>query len=217
MDRRQHVLHQRRYGLLSLWWGEVSPSCFSCTQYNKNLTALGKSSSDDNIQFKVRPPNKIMLLKNCLVFRKDGEIDRLFSFPLVASLACGWTETCTTAGVTPVKHLGTPCSQKRRISMCRTQRSGLLNNKTLSPQGKKKQVLQRANGGVLLLQNNGNVPNLTAHHQGSPGRKPAIGCLLCVTTAVITELFFFVKNYLCVYLVTALCSVFAEQGECVKQ
>lgn len=35
---------------------------------------------------------------------------------------------------------------------------------------------------------------------------------MCVTTAVITELFFFVKNYLCVYLVTALCSVFAEWG-----
>lgn len=132
----------------------------------------------------------------------------------VASLACGWTETFTTAGVTPVKHLGTPCCQKRRISMCRTQRSGLLNNKTVHHREKTSPAKGQKRSPPP--QNNGNVPNLTAHHQGSPGWKLAIGCLLCVTTAVITELFFFVKNYLCVYLVTALCSLFAEQGGVCK-
>lgn len=146
----------------------------------------------------------------------ENMVMTLCSFSPAVSLACGWTETSTTAGVTPVKHLGTLCSPKKRISMCRTQKSGLLSNKTVHLWGKK-QVLGRASRGVLVLQNNGNVPNLTAHHQGSPGWKPAIGCLLCVTTAVITELLFSLwKNYLCVYLVTALCSGFAEQGEMCK-
>lgn len=63
----------------------------------------------------------------------------------VESLACGWTETSTTEGVTPVRHSGTPCSQKRRISSCRTSKSGLLNNKAVHRWGQK-QVLPRANG-----------------------------------------------------------------------
>lgn len=48
-----------------------------------------------------------------------------------ASSACGWTETSTTAGATPVRHSGTPCSQKRRISSCRTSKSGLLSNEAV--------------------------------------------------------------------------------------
>lgn len=67
----------------------------------------------------------------------ENQVMTLCSFSLAVSLACGWTETSTTAGVTPVKHLGTLCSQKRRISMCRTQKSGLLSNKTVHLWGKK--------------------------------------------------------------------------------
>lgn len=37
MDRWQHVLHQRRYGLLSFWWRKVSPSCLWCTRYDHQI------------------------------------------------------------------------------------------------------------------------------------------------------------------------------------
>lgn len=52
-----------------------------------------------------------------------------------ASSAFGWTVTSTTAGATPVRHSGTPCSQKRRISTCRTSKSGLLSNATVHSAG----------------------------------------------------------------------------------
>lgn len=64
----------------------------------------------------------------------NSEAKRLFSSSAVSS-ACGWTETSTTAGVTLVRHSGTPCSQKRRISSCRTLKSGLLSNKAVAPLG----------------------------------------------------------------------------------
>lgn len=59
--------------------------------------------------------------------------------------------------------------------------------------------------------NNCDAPNLAAHHQDSRVWRPAIWMLVVrYYCSYYGALFFFVENYLCVYLVTALCSVFAE-------
>lgn len=69
---------------------------------------------------------------------------------------------------------------------------------------------------MVLLQNCGNIPILTAHHQGSP-RLEASYWLLVVRyycsykgALFFSFVFFLCENDLCVYLITALCSVFAE-------
>lgn len=76
---------------------------------------------------------------------------------------------------------------------------------------------------ILPFPNYGKVPNLTAHHQSPQVGKPAVGCLLCVTTAVKTELLFFLSPPLpvceklpvcvsCTRLVQRICKVGRMSG-----
>lgn len=100
--------------------------------------------------------------------RLNPDAKHLFSSPAVSSV-CGWTETSITAGVTPVRHSGTPCSPKRRISSCRTSKSGLLSNRAAHRWGQK-QVLPRANGRSPRPLEQWHRPIVTAHHQGPQAR-----------------------------------------------
>lgn len=141
------------------------------------------------------------------------------SFPAAESLACGWTETSTTAGVTPVRPLGTPCSRKRKISMCRTSRSGRLSNGTVHHWGERRVLTKKGGKCWSPCPFRTTATSQTwLHHQASPGREASCRMLVVRYYCSYNRASFlmlippFVKNYLCVcvYLVKDLCSVFAE-------
>lgn len=123
-----------------------------------------------------------------------------------ASSACGWTATSTTAGVTPVRHSGTPCSQKRRTSTCRTSKSGLLSNKPVRRRGLKR-VRPRANGRSPRPLEQWRRPKPDCTSPGLPRPEASYRMLVVHYYCSYYWAFFFVKNYLCVYLVTALSGV----------
>jgi hypothetical protein len=103
--------------------------------------------------------------------------------------------------------LATPCSPRRRISIYRTLRSGLLNNKT--HHGKKRKTKHPYNGIV--------VSNLTAHHHpapthclGLPGRSQLKDACCAFIRYYCSYNRAFLCELPCVYLVTAVCSIFEE-------
>lgn len=136
-----------------------------------------------------------------------------FPSPSAVSSACGWTETSTTAGVTPVRHSGTPCSQKRRISSCRTSKSGLLSSKAMQRWGQKRVLPKGKWGGVLVLLEQWLRPKPDSTSPELPRPEASYRMLVLYYCSYYTAFFFVLfcffwwKTTFCVFLVTALSGV----------
>lgn len=137
------------------------------------------------------------LLRIACGMQSKSEAKHLLSSSAVSSV-CGWTETSTTAGATPVRHSGTPCSPKRRISSCRTSKSGPLSNRAVHRWGQKK-VQPHANGRSPRPLEHWHRPKPDCTSPGLPRLKPAYQMLVhnyCSYYRAFLFFFYFAKNYL---------------------